>query len=292
MNKPVYIHAGSHRSGTSSFQMCLYENRFSLRKAGFDLAYPGRDGVPEGALRLRLPAPRDGLKRARDFVPRLRTHLSRISPDPRRALILSEENIPGIMPHFFRGRFHPVTRVRLEVLDEVLGARPRFILFVPRSYDELFVSAYRKLAEDRAMKPFADCIPGLLAMRRGWPHVVAELRDLLKPEALVVVPYERRGESRELLARLVPGLDPGRLKEPDRTLNLSATDAALQRLQAVYRDGGEPDAAERAAIIAAHADDRAPRGIVELAPEQRNALRDRYRRDMARLGRMREITVV
>ena len=48
MNKRIYLHAGAHRTGSSSFQMCLYANRDLLGSMGLDVAYPGRDGVPGG----------------------------------------------------------------------------------------------------------------------------------------------------------------------------------------------------------------------------------------------------
>lgn len=58
MTKPIYIHAGAHRSGSSSFQLCLSHNRAALMQAGYDLAYPSRDGAPMGELQMKLPRPR------------------------------------------------------------------------------------------------------------------------------------------------------------------------------------------------------------------------------------------
>ncbi len=65
MNKRSYLHLGAHRTGSSSFQQCLFENREILSGLGFDVVYPGRDGVPNGRLRMntKLPRKRHGEKR-------------------------------------------------------------------------------------------------------------------------------------------------------------------------------------------------------------------------------------
>ncbi len=39
MSRDVFIHAGAHRTGTSSFQLCMATNRDRLEAAGFDLSY-------------------------------------------------------------------------------------------------------------------------------------------------------------------------------------------------------------------------------------------------------------
>lgn len=286
MGKRIFLHAGAHRTGTSSFQLCLYENRAALAAAGYDVAYPGRDGAPEGRLRLQLPRKRHGMKRVPEFAARLRPHLHGFSPDPDRALILSEENIPGLMRHFYDGLFYPGSDKRLLTVAETCGAPSEHCLFILRSYDELFVSAYRKRAEDNPVPPFAELVPQFMAMDRGWPELVAELRDLLKPGRLTVLPYERRGSSVGLLRRLVPDLEHVALTEPGRSVNLSATDAALEALQTRYRAGETLKEAQWRRVIADHADDRAPRGFAAFDPQDRDALRARYAQDLERIAAM------
>lgn len=284
MTKPVFIHAGAHRTGSSSFQMCLARNRAGLEANGYDLAYPGRDGVPGGALRLKLPGPRHGAKRVADFAASLRAHLAELSPDPDRTLILSEENIPGRMIHFYDGQFFPASARRLESLAAALEAPPAHLLYVLRPYDQLFVSAYRKRAEDNPVTPFAQLVPHFLAMDRGWPELVAEFRDILNPRRLTVLDYAARGDSRSLLARLVPDLSETTLDEPLEAVNVSATDAALIELQSRYGAGESLSREDWKAVLARHAGDRSARGVAAFSETEQQVLRARYAHDLERVA--------
>lgn len=286
MGKRIYLHAGAHRTGSSSFQLCLHENRAVLNRLGYDIAYPGRDDVPGGRLKLRLPAPRHGAKRLAPFAASVRAALERFSPDPERALILSEENLSGRMFHLYQGRFFPAAAKRFSAVRDGLGAARIEIAFVVRPYAGLYVSAYRKRAEDNAVDPFAGIVPALLRMDRGWPELVAEMRDILRPERMVVVDYARRGESRDLLARLIPDRTEAGFAEPARTMNLSATDAALADLQARYHAGESLKRADWQAVLRAYADDDADRGFARLDADARAALDARYAGDLERLAGM------
>lgn len=289
MTKRVYIHAGAHRTGTSSFQMCLSQNRAVLADAGYDVAYPGRDGIPQGRLKLKLPRPRHGAKRVPNYAGKVRSHLQGFSTDPVRALIVSEENIPGPMRHFHEGRFFPASAKRFAALAGALDGPPEHVLYVVRPYDALYVSAYRKRAEDNAVEPFAELVATFLAMDRGWPGLIAEMRDILKPKRLSVVEYGARGDSRSLLARLVPGLAVDSLVEPQDKVNLSATDAALVHLQGRYRAGESLTRDRWKQVLAQYTDDRAPRGVAQFDPAARAELSARYTGDLARLAAMRGV---
>lgn len=283
MTHPVLIHAGAHRTGTSSFQLCLHENRALLAGRGFDVAYPGRDGVPQGHLRLPLPRRRHGDKRIPEYAERLRPVLARLA-EPGQGLILSEENLPGPMLHFYHGAFYPASRKRFLSLAGALDERPAHVLFVVRAYAELYVSAWRKRAEDNPVAPFSEIVPQFMAMDRGWPELVAEMRDTLAPDRLTVVPYESRGESRDLLRHLLPDLSGEDLKEPARTVNLSATDAALEALQRRYHAGETLPRKVWQRIVRTHADQTNPRGIAAFSETDRRALDARYHADLARLA--------
>lgn len=284
MAKQVFLHVGAHRTGTSSFQLCLAANRAVLQGRGFDLAYPARDGQPGGELALRLPRPNHGIHRVSRFAADLAQHLSELSPDPGRGLILSDENVPGMMRQFYDGQFYPAAEARLAVLAQALDGPPRHVLLVVREYAKLYASAYRKRSEDNPVPDFATLAPRFLTMDRGWPELVQLLRDRLRPVRLTVLPYGARGESRDLLRRLVPDLTGVDLAEPTHVLNQSATDAALLALQARYRAGEVLRRRAWQAVIAAHAEDRAPRGYAVFGDESARVLADRYATDLERIA--------
>ncbi|WP_299297713.1 hypothetical protein [uncultured Tateyamaria sp.] len=278
-SQPIFIHAGAHRTGTSSFQMCLHENRTALEASGLSVAYPGRDGIPSGDLALRLPgtigAEPDG------FVDRAARTLADHGRD--RPLILSEENIPGRMFHFMRGQFYPMAAPRCEVLRKAWPGQIAHVVLVVRPYDALYVSGFRKRAEDNAVPSFDELRATYMAMDRGWPAIVEVLRDVLRPDLLTVVPYAQRGTSVDLLQRLVPGIPGAALKEPKRVVNLSATDAALEVLQDAYRSGEKLPRAQWKKVIGQHAQDRTSRGFAEFSVEEKNELSERYASDLKQI---------
>ncbi|WP_420012214.1 hypothetical protein [Tateyamaria sp.] len=246
------------------------------------MAYPGRDDIPSGKLALRLPRPKDGVTEA--AIAKARKTLADHSGG--RNLILSEENISGRMMHFMSGRFYPAAEARCAVLRAAWDGPIAHVLFVVRPYDELFVSGYRKRAEDNAVEDFEALRPHYLSMDRGWPELVAVMRDVLRPETMTVIPYAERGTSAALLARMVPGLDAGALKEPQRVMNLSATDAALEALQVRYRAGETLNRAAWQEIVGAHKDDRAPRGFAAFSDAEKHFWSERYTHDLDVISKM------
>ncbi|WP_323764275.1 hypothetical protein [Marinovum sp.] len=285
MPKEILIHAGAHRTGTSSFQLCLAVNRVALDAVGCDVAYPGREGAPGGTLRLPLnKAGHDGVLR------RLRHH----SPDPSRALLLSEENIPGQMFPFLRGQFYPQAEQRLRLMANAIaaaGGQTRRVLLLLRSYDTLFASAYRKRAEDHPVGDFAGRVPGFLAMDRGWVELVQAFRDILAPQELLVADYARRGRSCDLLRRLMPALD-GPLGEPTNSVNRSATDAALRHLQARYHAGETLPRAEWQQVIRDFSEDDRDLGVTRYSESEKSVLSGRYSADLERIAGLEGITLL
>jgi len=286
MAKPLYVHLGAHRTGTSSFQMMLAENRDLLAQAGFDVAYPGRDDIPQGDLGLRLPSPRTADQWENRFVPATAQELARVASVGSHAMILSEENIPGRMVHFSAGQFYPAAEVRLKTLGAAAGAPVLRAVLVVRSYNELYVSAWRKRAEDNASDPFDAGRRNMLEMDRGWPDLVRLIFAHLRVQELVVIDYPRRGRSVDILGMLVPELAQVPLREPVRRMNHSATDAALIALQDRYRKG---EALEREVwqdIIAAHRDDKASYGVSEFTKRQARILDGRYAEHLDEIAAM------
>lgn len=284
--KPLYVHLGAHRTGTSSFQMMLAENRDLLEQAGYDLAYPGRDDIPRGDLRLRLPHPRNLDQWESEFLPMATQELQRLATPNSHAMILSEENIPGRMIHFPAGQFYPAAEMRLQTLAMAARAPVLRAVLVVRDYAGLYISAYRKRAEDNKSPPFEEGRQNMLRMDRGWPDLVRLVLKYLKVQELVVIDYARRGRSVDVAGMLVPDLAGLPLREPERRMNHSATDAALIELQARYQRGEALERAQWQQIIAEHRDDKEPRGVSEFTNRQTRILKGRYEEHLDEIAQM------
>lgn len=288
----VFIHAGAHRTGSSSFQNCLAENRAALAAAGYDLAYPSRDGAAGGTLRLARRLPRPGNLTPVEESAGLRDYFRRFFTQPGNDLILSEENLIGRIKPLLKGRFFTMAARRMRAVAAGFDAPVEHLLLVIRSYDSFFESAYRKQAEENLVDPFADLCSTISGRSRGWAELVTEIAGNLKPQRITVLDYALRGSSVEVLSRLVPDLDPVVLREPARTLNQSATDAALIALQSKYRAGAGPDPDLIRDLIEQHAETTESRGFAEFDPGLRNRLRAEYTRDLDRIERTPGVTLL
>lgn len=284
--KPLYVHLGAHRTGTSSFQMMLSENRDLLAQAGYDIAYPGRDDIPQGELKLRLPHPRNMGKWETEFLPGATKELQRFASPNSHAMILSEENIPGRMIHFPAGQFYPAAEVRLKTLSAAARAPVLRAVLVVREYTGLYISAYRKRAEDNKSPSFDAGRQNMLNMDRGWPDLVRLIFKHLKVQDLVVIDYNRRGRSVDIMGMLVPELAEAPLREPERRMNHSATDAALIALQERYQAGETLEREAWQAIIAEHRDDKELRGVSEFTKRQTRILEGRYQEHLDEIAKM------
>lgn len=292
MTKPVFLHAGAHRTGTSSFQMCLAVNRPALSAAGFDLAYPGRDDIPGAQLKLKLPRGQVRPHRWPEFSAGMHKHLARISPKKDRSLILSEENLPGPMRHFYTGAFFPHANPRLQAFSKALWGRPQHVVFVVRSYDALFRSAFRKRAEDNPVPDFSTLLPRFRSIETGWVELIHLMVNALQPERFTVLSYDKRGSSVELLRTLVPDLESTDLVEPARLMNVSVTDAGLIALQNEYRQGATLTRPEWQALAADYAGQTEDLGFTKWDPETQNMLRDRYARDLEAISDIPGLTFI
>lgn len=287
MLAPVHIHAGGHRTGSSAFQAFLDLNAAAIRDQRVDLAYPDRDGAAGGKLRLWLPAPRHGAQAVIYRAVKARHNVRLNNPDPSRPLILSEENVAGRMTPFYSGRFFPGVARNADYLSAVLGERPvgNFLILV-RSYDEMFVSAFRKRAEEHDVGPFNRIRKRMSAFEGGWPQVVQAFRDHLKPRQLIVLPYARRRSEADMLGLLCPELNLDGFRQPRRKVNKSLSDIALFALQERYRLGEPIDRGIVEELQETFDGIESDAPFAAFTPEQADGLRARFRDDLEILRRM------
>lgn len=290
MGDDVYLHAGSPRTGTSSFQLFLELNAAAIRAQGIDLDYPNRDAAKGGRLALRLPAPRHDDSAIAFRARKARANLA-ATLQPGRPVILSEENIPGRMLEFHKGQFFPIAATRAAFMAEVLAPRRvARITLVLRPYAELFISGFRKRAEDNVQWPFRRFRKRMAHFEGGWPDVVAAMKQGMNPGEIVLLDYRRRSQA-ALAAEVCPLLDVAGLAEPEAEANVSLSDAALFAMQDRLRAGTafSPELLEE--IRAAHAGERAEAPFASFNRAQKARLDARFAADLDRLATMDGVTV-
>ena len=284
----LYLHAGAHRTGSSSLQMCLSLNKPVIQAAGFGVLYPGRDGIADGRLKVKFPLPR--IKDHAPFVERAARQMHRHADG--KPLVMSEENISGRMLHMQKGQFYARVVERCRIIRDAWGGPIGKVLYVTRQYDSFLVSGYKLSAMGRARPPFAELRDVYFGMERGWPEVIAAVRDTLQPAEMEVVDYAVRGSSAKLAARLVPGVSADQLEEPTRRVNLSGSDAALGEIQRRYRAGEELSDAVVEEIIHTSPDGAGHFELIEFSQDDKQAWYDRYQADLDVIGQMSGVTLV
>ncbi|WP_416368197.1 hypothetical protein [Tritonibacter mobilis] len=293
MARQYFLHLGAHRTGSSSFQLCLHENRAALANAGYGVAFPARDGIRAGQLALRLPQPRHDAEAETRMAETARQHLTQdIAPAPDQKVLLSEENILGSMSHFQQALFYPASAKRLRALRQAMEGPAAAVLLVVRDYGPFFRSCIRKRMEETIVTDFEGAVSAYLAMDRGWLEVLREVRDILEPAKLIVARHEDRPKRVDLLRELAPDLAQVALMQPSTSLNISATDRALSALQARYATGEKLSRKAWRATLAEWRDDTTPLGLTEFTPRELRAFSMRYERDLSDIAKEPGLTLI
>ncbi|OYX41848.1 MAG: hypothetical protein B7Z02_14690 [Rhodobacterales bacterium 32-67-9] len=283
----ILVHAGAHCSGAEVFQRFLGANRSALWASGYDLAYPGRCGASGGRFDCAYPEPRHQGAEIDGFVTSVAACLAEIRPQGR-GLILSEHDLAGRMANLLGGRFYPAAATRAEVLGRALGRPVDRLVVTVRSYDALFLAAWRRFALDRLMEPFSEYVPAMAGFTGGWVEVVEGLRNGLGARQVVILPT--RTEPLELLSHIAPR---ARLSDPVLPgATPMITDSAIAMIQRHYRQGARFAPGQRDRLLAFHA--RQPQALREhgFAGLQLADLRGRFVADLDTLARMPGVEVV
>lgn len=264
MPRRIVIHAGFHKTGTSTVQQVLRENRASLK--------PHLRSVLKGQMQDLLHAAR-GYSTWRDpltlakFARRFETLLRGISPMPRRVLCLSAEELSGHLP----GRegigdyaAAPILAAEMaRIIARVHPGTPVAFYYSTRAPQAWLRSAYWEhvksssltmdwddYAETYAESADLDAIADAVAAAQPHPVHRARLEDAAALPA---------GPATPLLTLCgVPPERQARLHIP-APVNESRDDAVLLALLAANRDYPDRDArvaAKRAILKAAQKDTR------------------------------------
>lgn len=291
----VHLHLGAHRTGSTAFQMMLSDNADSLRAQGVSVGFPSRGQVPNGQLQTYLE--HQALSDPEQLKKQIAQNRADIAPivgsDEGQHSLLSEENFIGGMISFQQGKFYPHARDRMILLKKVLQpAEVGNVMLMIRAYDTLFVSAFRKRAENQLVPNYDVVRRRQAEFEGGWPKVVDDILSGLKPRNLFVVPYRRERDDLALLGRLCPQVDTTKLKPSTGHTNASFPDAALFEIQRRRRAGERLGWAEKRAIYEAFADKSTRQPFVKVFPKHEESLRARYLSDLELLRARSEITLV
>lgn len=170
----IVLHAGAHRTATTTLQAVAADQAGRLRRQG--LAVWGPDRTRRAPLAATLGAM---------FPPRAAARHAR--PHALHTLIVSDENLLGTMAGCVAaGCLYPRAAERLAAICALPGFRPCRIGLSIRRPDHWWASVLSWLAAvDPAALP-SDAIDRVAASDRGWRHVIADIAAACPGVGLVV----------------------------------------------------------------------------------------------------------
>lgn len=120
-------------------------------------------------------------------------------------LIISEENFLGSMRrNLFDGTFYTDVLRRMSCLDSLLPKSPDVVALGVRDYGSVWTSAFQYSAQKGKRLPaLADARDGMIANRRGWPEVVADVKSVWPESGMYLWQQETLAEN---LKRIVSSL--------------------------------------------------------------------------------------
>lgn len=185
----VILHIGAHRTGTTSLQRALQQNRHNLKKNGVVVWGPRetRDGLFSGLLG---GAGQDDAAMQR-LIDRnrgaIRMEMQRLKGQGMTTLLVSEENILGSMRTNLRSRFlYPGLQERLGRFSAVFGASLKRVGMAIRPYQDYWASALSYAIRAGHAPLCEDDLDRLVTQPRNWQRVIGEVAAAC-PQAKIAV---------------------------------------------------------------------------------------------------------
>ena len=184
------LHLGAHKTATTFIQTVLAANSAALARRGTGLLLPGHlRNDPDLVFSSTLEG-----KEYEDQLDRTRTRLSALMTETRQRtprIVLSEEGILGSSRVNLKTRsLYPDPGRRLAYLPRGLDTETTEICLALRSYASFFAANISTVARRGKLFAFRDLRAPLLALKRGWPDVIADIRSRFPHTRLTLWRYE------------------------------------------------------------------------------------------------------
>ncbi len=174
----VILHIGAHRTGTSSLQLALRQNRQNLMKNGVVFWGPRetRAGMFSGLLRHRRGLDLAREKRVARNRGLISIELQRLQARGVRTLVISEENIIGTMVENLRtGLLYPGLDRRLGPFFDVFRGHLVRVGMAIRPYGDYWASVLSYGLRSGRVLADSEVLERLARLPRPWRRVVADV---------------------------------------------------------------------------------------------------------------------
>lgn len=236
----VILHLGAHRTGTTTLQVYLENNRDNLNQIGTEFwgGNRTRSGLFSGLVKRPCEITHDAVLRGERSSGLIRMELDRLTHCLVDTLIVSEENMIGVMGNNLeQAQLYPDAKARLQRFAPAFEHRCKRIALSVRSYDKYWASVMAFLVERGHEMPCDDLLDRLVTQPRRWRDVIGEIASVFPRAQLMVWPFEGLiGQVDAQLATLNGGRVPATMRGRDDWHNASA---GLGKLRQVLKDRGQ-----------------------------------------------------
>ena len=267
----VILHVGAHRTGTTTFQGFLNDNRTAFRSAGVAFWGPGRirKGMFAGLIRDPDCLSSNDRRVAKRSVGRVHVEIARAKSFGMSQLVVSEENMLGTMAkNLNQIRLYPQAEPRMARFGPAFGGNRLAVSLSIRSYETYWSSAVAFKIKTGFDLPCPDMLDRLVTQPRRWSHVIRDIRAALPEAEIIVWPFEGWAARPSQVCEMLTGHKIG--SETLETVRNAAPDPKL--LSEILQDRGDFRGSES---MREHARNYRPFDLDQIAK-----LQDDYREDI------------
>ncbi len=240
----VILHLGAHRTGTTTLQVYLEQNRDNLKQ--IDTAFWGpnrtRSGLFSGLIKRPRDLTHDGVLRGERSCGLIRMELDRMEHAGVKTLIVSEENMIGSMANnLSETALYPDAGPRLSRFRGAFQGHCSRVALSIRSYDKYWISALSYMVERGWPLPDHAMLDRLVTQSRRWRDLIRDAAAAFPDAQLWVWPFEAMiGQPQTQLAVISGAPAPMRMRGGADWHNASARS---DKLRQVLIERGQPEQA-------------------------------------------------
>lgn len=198
----VILHAGAHRTASTSFQSYLRDHQEALQLQGIGVWGPWR--TRKGLLNGIADRPVSP-QAARRAAGRAALNIQTARRRGQAALLVSDAQMIGTPRNCLRrATLYPAIGERMARLDTALGGVTRVTLQI-RALDQWWASVIASLLPRGEGMPPAEHVNALVTARRSWRHVITDLACACPGARILVTAHESLASRPDLLLRVVAG---------------------------------------------------------------------------------------
>ncbi|HBQ35422.1 MAG TPA: hypothetical protein DD729_01050 [Rhodobacteraceae bacterium] len=236
----VILHLGAHRTGTTTLQVYLENNRDNLNEIGTEFWGPNRtrSGLFSGLIKKPAEISHDAVLRGERSCGLIRMELDRLARSDVKSLIVSEENMIGAMANnLAHSKLYADAKPRLARFQAAFGERCKRVAISVRAYDKYWTSVLAYMLVRGREMPDTAMLDRLVTQPRRWRDIIQETAAVFPRAELVVWPFEGLiGQVDAQLAVLNGGAVPPSMRERGKWHNASA---GPDKMRQVLQDRGE-----------------------------------------------------